>query len=102
MRCSGTLTTWPHSTKTETSTEVTFVIDLKGGLVRGDLGQYSISSKTGGKIQFERVNGDITTVGQVDRYSGRATMTMPLPGNTSATEPTDHWELSCKPAKPLF
>jgi hypothetical protein len=80
---------------------VTLVIDLEGGLVRGDLGQYpitySIISKTGDKIEFERVNGDITVEGLVDRYSGRAAMTM-----FKKTEITNHWELSCKPAKPLF
>jgi hypothetical protein len=115
LTCTGTLATWTASGKSETPAEVTLVIDLEAGLVSGDLGELSITSKDRYRLQFGKINEDVHIEGLLDRAStARVTtfhkteMVNQWPAHVTTfriarqngeiikTEMADQWELSCR------
>jgi hypothetical protein len=104
LSCSGTLKDNDgYEIREKPIPSLSLVIDQDQRVVRGfrgglSIGEFPIVNSTESSISLQTVadNGD-SVVGSVDRYSGFATL-------TAMRNQKINWsyELTCKPAKPLF
>ena len=96
LSCSGTLASKESSFESMPISNQSLVIDFAQGTVKGSMGNFSIIKVSDNSVAFKA--NDPTISGYVDRVTGSASVV----AWKDQTHVLYHYQLTCRPAQPLF